>query len=115
MTCRYARAAMRTRAAAVPALVLVCLLAACGQPSSASKFKGDEADVAKVVESLQTDGERAKADDICSKVLARALQDRIAVTGSTCGAEMKKAIEDADRFELEVQSVTVNGATASAR
>jgi hypothetical protein len=106
---------MRRAAATSLIAALAVVLAACGQPSSATKFKGDEQGVAQTIEDLQTGGERNKADDICTNLLAKAMQDRIAAPGSSCAAEMKKAIEDADAFNLEVQDVTVTGATATAR
>ena len=101
-------------AAALSIAALLCL-AGCGQTSSATKFSGAEGDVAQVVEDLQSDGKSNKPDDICTNLLAMALQERIATTGSSCAAEMKKAIDDADAFDLEVQTVSVQGATATAR
>jgi hypothetical protein len=101
-----------------PAAVVLLLalgLAACGQPSSATRFEGDEGAVAQVVEDLQADGERGNADDICNDLLAKAMQERIAAGDRSCAEEMKVTIEDADAFELEVQDVTVQGATATAK
>jgi hypothetical protein len=106
---------MRRAAALSCIAALALLLGACGQPSSATKFKGDQQAVAQVVENLQTDGERNKPDDICANLLTKAMQDRIATPGSSCGAEMKKVIQDADAFNLDVQSVTIAGATATAQ
>jgi hypothetical protein len=96
-------------------VVAALVAAGCGQASSAGKFTGQDEVVATVVEDLQRAGERQKADDICNNLLTTALQSKVAAAGKTCAAEMKKAIEDADAFELEVQDVTLSGTTATAR
>ncbi len=104
---------MRRLSALLPILVL---LAGCGQTtaSSTEAFEGEERAVAQVVEDLQAAGERRAADDICGEILDRELVDRLREAGSTCVAEMERAIEDADDFELQVRDVTVTGQTARA-
>ena len=90
-------------------------LAACGPATTnTAKFTGEQRNVAQVVADLQKDGQGNKADDICTDLLSKDLQERIKAAGSTCGAEMKKAIQDADGFELDVRTVTVNGSSATA-
>ena len=102
------------RAPAVLPLLAAAALAGCGQSSSATQFEGAERDVAQVVEDLQRNAERRNAEDICARVLAESLQDKVG-RGSTCVEEMGKAVEDADTFQLEVEDVTITGATATAR
>ena len=101
--------------AAILAFGAALAVGACGQPSSAGNFGGEEKTVATVIEDLQRDGERHQADDICDKLLTQALQEKVKAGSSSCGAEMKKALEDADAFDLEVQDVTVSGTTATAK
>jgi hypothetical protein len=98
------------------ALALVAL-AGCGatQESSLDRFQGPEREVAQKVEDLQRAGEGRNPEDICSDILARALVEQLEAAGTTCVEEMRKAIEDADAFELEVRDVTVQGAQATAR
>ncbi len=106
---------MRLRLA-VTGFALAALLAACGaQPSSSSKFSGDEKQVADVVEKLQSDGESRDAKGICQDVLAGSLVKQIEQAGSSCEVEIDKAIRDADDYDLEVQDVTVSGNTATAK
>jgi hypothetical protein len=92
-------------------------LGGCGaaQSSSSSKFPGQAGQVAKVVDDLATAGRRKDAAKICSDVLSRSLVAAIRTAGSDCEQEMKKAIEDADDFDLEVQSVRITGNRAQAR
>jgi hypothetical protein len=100
------------------ALLVACAslgLAACGQASTAGTFTGEEKSVEGVIEDLQQAGKRQKADDVCNTLLTAALQAKVAAAGKSCGAEMKKAIEDADAFDLEVQDVTISGTKATAR
>ena len=93
-------------------LLAAALLGACGgSTSSAGEFEGERRDVAEVVENLQDAAEAGEADRICSEIMAREAVERL----GDCKEEVTKAIEDADAFELEVQSVIVSGETATAR
>jgi len=103
-----------------PLLAALCLIAAlglgaCTQSSSVSDFTGTEADVAQAVEDLESDGEHGEAARICSDLLTTDLQQAVAADGESCAAELDKALEDADSFDLEVEDVTVTGSTATAR
>jgi hypothetical protein len=102
--------------ARIVALSALLALAGCAQqPTSANDFKGDEADVAKVVEDLQADATGRKPGEICTKVLARELADKLKTAGNDCTSEMEKVTSDADDFELEVTDVTISGNTATAK
>jgi hypothetical protein len=98
-------------------LFMTLTLAGCGaqaQTSSLDKFKGADREVAQQVEDLESDGKRGKAEDICSDILAKSLVDELDTAGTDCTTEMKKAIEDADDFDLEVLDVKVTGDQATA-
>jgi hypothetical protein len=98
-------------------LFMTLTLAGCGaqaQTSSLDKFKGGDREVAQQVEDLESDGKRGKAEDICSDILAKSLVDELNTAGTDCTTEMKKAIEDADDFDLEVLDVKVTGDQATA-
>jgi hypothetical protein len=99
------------------AILPVLFLAGCGataQPSSTEKFKGDERAVAQKIEDLQTAGDRHEPERICNDILSRALVQQLEAAGADCTQEMKKAIEDADDYELDVREVTISGSTATA-
>ena len=99
-------------------VVLACLpLAACGaaQQSSSSKFPGEQGKVAQVVDDLASAGSSRKPAKICSDVLSKELVAELKSAGGNCEAEMKAAIEDASDFDLQVQSVKVDGNTATAQ
>lgn len=107
---------MPARACFLLIVALAAVAAGCGTPpSSAEDFTGQEREVAEVVEDIQRAGERNEADRICGDFLTERLEDGLGERGSDCTAELEKAIEDADSFELEVQDVTVQGTTATAR
>jgi hypothetical protein len=107
---------MRRSLLALP-LVLAALAAGCtaGSTSSSGDFQGEEKKVADQVEKLESAGKATDAETICNDVLAKALSDQIAAAGSSCVDEVDKAIKDADDFSLEVEDVTINGNTATAK
>ena len=106
---------MRRSLAALP-LVVAALASGCaGGASSTSDFTGEQKQVADVVEKLQSAGETGDAKEICDDILAKSLSDQIKAAGSTCEQELDKAIKDADDFDLEVESVTIDGNTATAK
>ena len=106
---------MRRSFLALP-LALAALAAGCTSgASSAGDFEGEEKKVADQVEKLETAGEAGDAQEICTEVLAKSVSDQIAQAGSSCEEELDKAIKDADDFSLEVEDVTINGDTATAK
>jgi hypothetical protein len=100
------------------ALLLTAAIAGCGtqsQSSSVDKFKNPDAKaVAQQIEDLESAGKRGKADDICADILAKSLVTQLDSAGTSCSTEIKKAIDDANEFNLTVEKVTVNGTTATA-
>ncbi|HEX8104521.1 MAG TPA: hypothetical protein VF533_18030 [Solirubrobacteraceae bacterium] len=97
--------------------LIAVALAGCtaGQATSAGKFKGEEKKVAEVVDDLQTAGQAKDAGEICSRILAPELVDKLAAPGRSCSDEVDKALDDADDFALDVKDVAVTGTTATAR
>lgn len=92
-------------------------LAGCGastQPSSVDRFQGDERAVAQKIEDLQKAGERREPETICTDILSRTLVQQLRAAGGDCTEEMKKAIEDADDYDLDVREVTIEGSNATA-
>jgi hypothetical protein len=100
---------------AVP-LLLAALASGCtGGSSSAGGFEGEEKQVAEVVEELQSAGEAGDAGAICEDVLARQLREQIQEAGASCEQEIEQALKDADDFDLEVEDVTIQGNSATAK
>ncbi len=98
-------------------VALPLVLGACGQAAkdSASDFQGDQKAVAQTVEDLQSASRKHDSSRICTTLLAPALVDKIKkASDGDCDQGVKDALSDADSFELQVQKVTINGATASA-
>jgi hypothetical protein len=109
---------MRLSAVAlVPSLVAAAALGGCTQATTTSTkgFSGQEKAVAQAVADLSSNGSRKKAAAICANVLAASLRQQITAAGSSCPTEMRKAIDDADDFNLKVDSVQVNGSKATAK
>jgi hypothetical protein len=100
-------------------LTAVCavVLAGCTTTGTtgSKKFPGAQADVAKAISDLQTAAQRKDATKICSEFLAKALVTKLDAPGTSCNQEIDKAVSDSDELSLLVQSVTVNGNTATSR
>jgi hypothetical protein len=107
---------MRARAivALIPLLVLVGCGTTTGSSSSSKDFSAEQQKVADKIGDLSTAGSRNKPADICDDIVTADLRGKIATTGSDCAQEMKKAVEDADAFDLDVTDVTITGSTAKA-
>jgi hypothetical protein len=101
----------------LPVLAAVLVLSGCGtaQPSSQAKFKGVQAEVADVVDKLATAGRRRDAATICTDILSKQLIAELKTAGGDCETEMKSAIRDATDYDLQVRSVKVTGASATAQ
>jgi len=108
---------MRRLHSAVTLTVLALAFGGCTAQTSTSAgdFKGDEADVAQVVDDLQSAGQKADGEEICTKLLAKELADSLKVGDSSCTDQMQEAIQDVNDFDLEVTDVTVSGSTAQAK
>jgi hypothetical protein len=106
---------MRTFARVAPLLLVLAFAGCTSTPSSSSSFEGDKKAVADVVGELESASQRRQADKICSELLARSVLDALKAAGGDCVREIDKAVSDVDDPTLEVQSVTITGATAQAR
>jgi hypothetical protein len=107
---------MRTRAAIL--LAVAATATGCGaSKSTAGNFKGEAGLAAKAVEDIQAAASKRDAAKICRDLISKSLRAEVAAGGTSCDSEVKKAIDDADAFELEVEKVTVTGnqAVASVR
>jgi hypothetical protein len=105
------------RRTAVIAVALALVLSACGASGSSSsspKFKGDQAKVADVVDSLASAGRTGDAEKICNDILSKQLIQELKSAGGDCVTEMDRAIKDASDYDLRVTAVKVNGPNATA-
>ena len=106
------------KAAVTLAVASVLALTGCGaqtQQSSVDTFQGAEREVAQKVEDLQEAGKSREPENICADILAASLVDELEAAGADCPEEMRKAIDDADDFDLEVLEVDIKGTSATAR
>jgi polyhydroxyalkanoate synthesis regulator phasin len=106
---------MRARCVVLALLALPLTACSAAAPTAASKFKGDQANVAKVVDDLAAAGRKGDANAICANVLAKQLVAELKTAGGDCETEMKRAIQDASDYDLQVRSVVVKGTTATAQ
>jgi hypothetical protein len=95
------------------ATALALGLSACGAAQSEPETEQEK--VTKVVDALAKAGSRRDAERICTEILAKQLVAELKTAGGDCVAEMDRAIKDATDYDLQVVSVKVTGANATAR
>ena len=100
----------------IPLAAAALALGGCGaqQDAAGEDFEGAEAEVAQVVEDLQSAAQQGEAEELCSRILSRELAGELAAGRSQCVDEMQKAVGDVNDFDLEVTGVTISGSTARA-
>jgi hypothetical protein len=75
-------------------------------------FEGEEKAVAEALDELSDAGRRSDGERVCSDLLARDLVDRL---GRGCAEAVDEQLDDADVFELDVETISVSGTRATAR
>ncbi len=107
---------MRRPLLALPLVLAALFAAGCtASDSSSTNFEGAQKDVADVVDDLASAAGTGDGAKLCADVLAPSLADAMAAGRSTCSQQLDDALKDADDNELTVESVTVDGTTATAR
>ncbi len=96
--------------------VLLCSLgaAACGTTTSTAGFKGAEHEVAQTIADLQSDVAAGERKKICEKDLAVPVVTKLGGQ-KACEAAVKNRVSEIDNTELQVESVKIDGDTATAQ
>ncbi len=89
-------------------------LTACGETASTSSFKGESHGVAQSVSDFQSDATAGDQKKLCENDLSSALTARLKSSGG-CQTVLKNQLHELDALNLTIESIAVNGATASAR
>ena len=95
------------------ALLIALALAGCG--AAGNEFEGEERAVAQTVADLASAAQGGQGEEICGRLLAPELVDRLADGSRSCAQEVTAAVRDAQDHTLEVKDVEVRGTTATAR
>jgi hypothetical protein len=114
------------RAAAIPPILLAAAALApggCGTTSKKNldKFKGAQHDVAQTVYDMRDAASRRDASKICDEFLSASLKGKLAQQartdhrGTDCSDQLKDSLQDANSFDVTVESVTVDGSNATVR
>ena len=97
-------------------LAPLILLAGCAPAGNTGvntgHFQGDSKAVAQVLSDFSDAASHKDGKRACARLLASDLVHRL---GPRCAQVMKDQFDDADTFKLDVQSIGVNGDTATAR
>ena len=114
------------RVAAIPPILLAAAALApggCGATSgdSADKFKGRQKQVAQAVDDVRDAGRKRDGRKICDSYMTPQLRDRLASLartsgrGTDCADQLDDSLKDADSFDLKVESISIEGTTATVR
>ncbi len=90
-----------------------CAASGTTSSDSAKEFSGVQADVAKVVDDLESAAKKRDGKKVCNEILAPALLKTFSAS-RTCKSVVDDNLSDADLFGMTVTSVQVNGTTATA-
>jgi Domain of unknown function (DUF4878) len=105
---------VRQTGAIALAIALGAVAQGCATTTSSS-FKGPAHNVAQTLSDLQSDVTAGDEQQVCKRDLASAVRARLATAAGSCAAALKDQLQQITDFTLTVQSVKVNGTTASAQ
>jgi hypothetical protein len=99
-----------------PISVVLCglLVTACATTTSTANFKGAEHEVAQTVANLQSDVTSGEQKKICSNDLSSTVVNRLGGR-KKCETALKTQLRQIDSTEAVVESVQVDGTTATAK
>lgn len=104
---------------AIPAICALAF-AGCAQggnqsTDSTANYKGQEKLIAGTVENLQSYGEKADGEKICSQLLTTKLSQQIAKQGGAkgCAGAVKAGMEETDKADLSVTKIEIDPKDAS--
>jgi copper chaperone CopZ len=89
-------------------------MSACASTTASNSFKGEQHTVAQVITNLQSDVVASDAKKICANDLASTVVSSLG-TVKGCEAAIKNQLTEVDTPEVEIQSIQLNGTSASAR
>jgi hypothetical protein len=87
---------------------------ACGETTSTSKFTGESHNVAQALSDFQSHATARDQKKLCESDLAATVTTSLKSAGG-CQAVLKKQLVQLDALNLTIESVSVNGATATAK
>jgi len=99
--------------AAVSALTVAA--GGCGETASTGSFKGESHNVAQTVVDFQSDVSAREQKKLCQNDLAALVTARLTHAAGSCQAALKNQLLQIDATNLTIQSISVNGKSATAR
>lgn len=106
-------ASPRQLAAGLCTLALAAGPVACGETASTSGFNGESHNVAQAVSNFQSDTTAGDQKKLCENDLAATVTARLR-GASGCQAVLKEQLHEIDALGLTIESIAVNGASATA-
>lgn len=106
---------MRAILLAFAALCAALGLSACGEASSTGSYKGESQHVAQTIADLQSDATAANTAKVCKRDLAASVVRRVQAGGKSCKQALEGQLREVDTYSLTVESISVQGAKATAK
>ena len=105
------------RVAYVAALAAAAIAAGCGDDdevnNNADNYDGTEAEIAGLVDDFANAGRDGDGTKICDEIFTAELSDNVErEAGQSCATEVEENLPE-DEYELEVDSLEVDGDTAA--
>ena len=106
---------MRRLMPPIALLLTVVALSGCtaaNQNTSAGSFKGDERDVAQVIDDLKSSRD---PEEVCSRYFTDAFAKSLEADGHDCVDEVQATIRDIANTDMDVEDVSISGDRATAK
>lgn len=112
------------RLAALPPLVLAAsalAIAGCGGTDNSKDYRGADKDVAAAIDDISSHARKLEARKICDGFMTTELKAKLAAEarrsgrGTDCADQLKDSLRDTDVFEMDVESVAIDGADATVK
>jgi hypothetical protein len=108
---------VRPLTALLPLALTGALLSGCAaqsKSSNAKDFTGDQKSIATVIDDLSNAASDRDGKAVCDSILTSDDAAKLKQGTKTCADVVKDQLEDADVYKLDVKSIKVDGATATA-
>ncbi len=106
---------LRAPIAALGALCVAIGVAACGETTGTGNYKGESKKVAETISNLQSDATSVNAGKVCSRDLAATVVKKLEADGTSCKKALEGQLKEIDTYALKVESISVQGTSATAK
>jgi hypothetical protein len=112
------------RLAVLPLLTVAAVapsIAGCGATDNSKDYSGAKKDVATAIDDISSHARKLEARQVCDGFMTTELRAKLAARakpddrGTDCADQLKDSLRDVDVFDVDVQSISVTGNSATAK